>query len=68
MSDTITDVTPSALPPTEEELVAWRALSREEQIARYREALEAPDTQRLSFATMAGIREAARQRLATRHG
>jgi len=68
MSDTITDVIPSALPPTEEELAAWRALSREDQIARYREALQAPDTQRISSTTMADIREAAHKRVAARCG
>lgn len=34
---------PSALPPSEEELAEWRALSREEQTRRYREALAHPD-------------------------
>ncbi len=30
-------VVPSALPPSEAELADWQALSREEQIARFKE-------------------------------
>jgi hypothetical protein len=59
---------PSALPPTEVELTAWRALSRDEQLARYREALTAPDTGCVSKATMADVLTAARQRVAARRG
>jgi hypothetical protein len=52
----------SALPPTEAELAAWHALSREEQLARYREALQAPDAGRARKATMADVLAAARQK------
>ena len=58
----------SALPPTEAELAAWHALSREEQLARYRVALQAPDAGRVSKATMADVLAAARQRVAARRG
>ena len=54
----------SALPPTEAELAAWHALSREEQLARYREAIQAPDAGRVSKATMADVLAAARQTVA----
>ena len=57
---------PTALPPTEAELAAWRALSREEQLARTREALQAPEAGRVSKATMADVLTAARQRVARR--
>lgn len=59
---------PSARPPTEAELAAWRALPRDEQLARYREALQAPETGRISQATMADVLTAARQRVAARRG
>jgi hypothetical protein len=58
----------SALPPTEAELAAWHALSREEQLARHREALQATDAGRVSKATMADVLAAARQRVAARRG
>jgi hypothetical protein len=45
----------SALPPTEADFAAWHALSREAQLARYREALQAPDAGRVSKATMADV-------------
>jgi hypothetical protein len=66
MTETATRPFPSALPPTATELAAWRALSRDEQLARYREALEAPDAGRVSKSTMAGVLTAARQRVAAR--
>jgi hypothetical protein len=68
MTDTTTRPLPSALPPTEAELAAWQALSRDEQIARYREALQAPEAGRVSKATMADVLTAARQRVAARRG
>ena len=49
----------SALPPTEAELAAWHALSREEQLARFREALQASDAGCVSKATMADVLAAA---------
>ena len=66
MSDIATRPIPSALPPTEAELAAWRALSRDEQLARYREALNAPDAARVGEATMADVLTAARKRVAAR--
>jgi hypothetical protein len=66
MSDIATRPIPSALPPTEAELAAWRALSRDEQLARYREALNAPDAARVGEATMADVLTAARRRVAAR--
>jgi hypothetical protein len=66
MSDIATRPVPSALPPTETELAAWQALSRDEQLARYREALNAPDAARVNEATMADVLTAARQRVAAR--
>ena len=68
MSKSATRPFPSALPPTEAEAYAWRALSRDEQLARTREALLAPDAGRVSKATMADVLAAARQRVAARHG
>jgi hypothetical protein len=66
MSTTATRATPGPLPPTEAELEAWSALTREEQIARYREHLSHPDCDRVSDATMAEILEDARARAAVR--
>jgi hypothetical protein len=37
MTDATTRAMPSALPPSEAELAKWRALSRQEQLARYRD-------------------------------
>jgi len=68
MTEIATRTIPSALPPTEAELAAWRALSRDEQLTRYRDALQAPDTGRVSEATMADVLTAARQRVASRRG
>lgn len=58
--------TPSPLPPTEAELATWNALTRDEQIACYREYLQHPDCQRISDATMDDIRAEARRRVAAR--
>jgi hypothetical protein len=68
MTETTARPFPSALPPTEEELAVWRSLSRDEQLARYREALQAADVQRVSKANMADVLAIARQRVAARPG
>jgi hypothetical protein len=68
MAEVTTRPYPSALTPTEAELAAWRALSRDEQLGRYREALQAPDAARVSDATMADVPTATRQRAAARRG
>lgn len=68
MTETETLAMPSAVPPTEAELAAWRALSREEQLLRYRDALLASDAGRVSKATMADVLTTARQRVADRRG
>ena len=57
---------PSALPPSEAELAAWHALSREEQLARYRQALQHPSRRRISDATMVDLLTKARRRVAAR--
>jgi hypothetical protein len=57
---------PSPLPPTEAELAAWHALTREEQVARHREALQHPDCQRISDASMTDVMAQARKRVAAR--
>jgi hypothetical protein len=59
---------PSALPPTEAELQAWRGLSREDQLALYREALQAREARSVSSATMADVLKLARERVAARRG
>ena len=66
MTKIVTCPLPSAVPPTEAELAAWRALSRDEQLTRTREALQAPNAGRVSKATMADVLTAARQRVAAR--
>ena len=68
MTDGTTRATPSALPPSEAELAEWQALSREEQLARYREVLRHPDCQRISDSTMSDIRAEAQRRAAARRG
>ncbi len=65
MTETTTRPAPSALPPTEAERAAWEALSRDDQLARTREALQTPDAARASNATMAEVLNAARQRVAS---
>jgi hypothetical protein len=63
-----TDVVPSAT-PTEAELTAWAALSREAQVSRYREALMHPDRGATTGDSMSDILAAERQRVAARnHG
>ncbi|WP_158813884.1 hypothetical protein [Methylocapsa sp. S129] len=56
---------PSAT-PTEAELAAWAALSREAQVSRYREALTHPDCCAVSGESMGDILAAARERVAAR--
>jgi hypothetical protein len=52
-------------PLTEAELAAWRALSRDEQLARYRQALHQPDCDRISGAAMSDVLAAARRKAAS---
>ena len=66
MSTTTTRAIPSPLPPTEAELAAWNALTRDEQLARYREYLAHPDGDRVSGASMADVLAEARARVAAR--
>jgi hypothetical protein len=68
MTDTTTRTTLSALPLTEAQLAAWEALTRDEQVARYREYLSHPDCQRVSTASMADVLAEARERVARRRG
>ena len=68
MTGTATREFPSAIPPTEAELDGWRVLSREEQLARYQAALQAPDAGRVSKASMADVLIEARRRVARRRG
>ena len=64
-TDKSTRVMPSAT-PTEAELAAWAALSREEQVRRYQEALAHPDCSVPTDDSMSDILAAARQRAAAR--
>ena len=66
MTDVKTRAKPSHLAPTEAELEAWNALTRDEQLARYRESLADPDCDRISGASMAEILAEARERVAAR--
>jgi hypothetical protein len=66
MSEIAASALPSALPPTEAELVAWNALTRDEQLMRYRELLLSPDACRISDATMQDVLTEARQLVAAR--
>jgi hypothetical protein len=69
MTDSQTRAMPSPLPPTEAELAEWNALSREEQVRRYREALSHPDCDVVTDTTMAEILVEAQARVAARrHG
>jgi len=65
-TDTTNRTIPTALPPTEAELAAWNALSRDQQVARYRAYFADPACQTVTDESMADIREAARRRLAGR--
>jgi len=66
--DAVVRAYPSALPPTEAELAEWRALSREEQVRRYREALAHPDCSVATDDSMDAILAEAQARVARRHG
>ena len=66
MTDTKIHPMPSPLPPTEVELAEWNALSRDEQITRFREYLSHPDCERVSDATMADVLAEGRERVAAR--
>jgi hypothetical protein len=72
MTDTpaaATDVMPSATIAGEAELTARNALSRNEQISRYRDVLANSSCDRIADASMSDILTAARQRVAARrHG
>jgi hypothetical protein len=57
---------PSPLPPTEAELAAWQALSRDEQLRRYREALQHADCDTISDASFADVLARARRAVAAR--
>jgi len=60
-----TNILPSAT-PTEAELEAWAALSRDVQMSRYREALTHPDCSAVTDDDMKDILEAGRRRVASR--
>ncbi|CCE01134.1 hypothetical protein [Bradyrhizobium sp. STM 3809] len=66
MANKQTRLLPSALPPSGTELALWQRLSREEQIARYREVLEHPDSLRISGSTTSDVLAKARRRAAGR--
>ena len=66
MTAATTRAAPSPLPPTEAELAGWNALTRDEQVARYREYLSHPDCDRVSGVSMADILAEARARGAQR--
>ena len=57
---------PSPLPPTEAELAEWNALTRDEQLARYRELFAHPDCDTFTNETPNQILVAAREQVAAR--
>jgi hypothetical protein len=59
---------PAAKPPTEAETAAWQALTREEQVRLYREALAHPDCGVATEDSMAEILAEAQARFARRDG
>jgi hypothetical protein len=63
--DTLNHVVPSAT-PSEEDLRAWEALPREEQLRRLRAALSHPDCATVSADTMKDVLDEARKRADTR--
>lgn len=66
---TPTEIAPSATIADEADLAAWNALSRDEQVRRYRDALAHPACDTLTADSMSDILAAARQRVAARrHG
>jgi hypothetical protein len=68
MPGTKTRAMPSALPPSEAELAEWNALSRDEQIARYREFFAHPDCDTFTDETAEEIIAAAQKQAAARRG
>jgi hypothetical protein len=62
--ETLDHVIPSAM-PTEEDVRAWEALPREEQLRRLRAALSHPDCAIVSAATMKDVLDEARKRADT---
>jgi hypothetical protein len=64
-TDKRTRVLPSAT-PTEAELVAWNALSRDEQVRRYQEMFGHPDCNTFTTDTPDDILAATRLRVAAR--
>jgi hypothetical protein len=66
MPDIKTDAMPSALPPSEAELAEWNALTRDEQIARYREFFAHPDCDIFTDETIEEIIAAVRAQAAAR--
>ena len=66
-TDTIADVMPSAT-PTEEEIRAWEALPRDEQLRRLRAVLTHPDCGTPTTDTMGDILAEARARAESRRG
>ena len=56
----------SALPPTEAELAAWNALTRDVQIEHYRELLQSPECNTFTDETPDQILAAAREQVAAR--
>jgi hypothetical protein len=66
MPDTKTHAMPSALPPCEAELAEWNALTRDEQIARYREFFAHPDCNIFTDETAEEIIAAAQTQAAAR--
>jgi hypothetical protein len=58
---------PSPFPPSEAELAAWNALTRDEQIARYREYLAHADYSTVTTDTLDDILAAARAKVAARN-
>jgi hypothetical protein len=66
MKTTRKKITLSALPPTEAELAAWNALTRDEQVEHYRELLQSPECNTFTDDTPEEILAAARERVAAR--
>ncbi|MCX7382929.1 MAG: hypothetical protein NT133_16295 [Alphaproteobacteria bacterium] len=64
MSKIATRPVPSALPPSAAELAAWQFLIRDEQIARTRDTLLAPEARRVSEASMDDVLIVGRKRVA----
>jgi hypothetical protein len=65
-ADTKARVMPGPLPATDAELAEWNALTRDEQIERYREYLSHPDCRTFTDQTPDEILAEARKRAAAR--